>query len=215
MRRNLSEHDARRLLVCGPLVLVTTTWRNTDDVMPAAWSMPLSADPPFIGVAVHPSRHTHDMIRFSEEFALNIPGPGLLNHCQYFGTTSGGDLDKLELSKLPTFRARKVDTKLLEGCVAYIECGVEDALRIGDHTLFVGRVVAVSADEEAYSELWTLADEEEKPLHYLGGDWYATLGRRMQARQPQAAGPDEISDEELERRELARDREAEERERGG
>ncbi len=225
MRRNLSEHDARRLLVCGPLVLVTTTWRNTDDVMPAAWSMPLSAEPPFVGVAVHPSRHTHDMIRFSEEFALNIPGPRLLNHCQYFGTTSGRDVHKLELSKLPTFRARKVDTKLLEGCVAYIECGVEDALRIGDHTLFVGRVVAVSADEEAYSDMgaprpsgnsmWTLTEDEEKPLHYLGGDWYATLGRRMQARQPQAAGPAELSDEELERRELERERAAEERERGG
>jgi len=215
MRRNLSEHDARRLLVCGPLVLVTTTWRNSDDVMPAAWSMPLSADPPFVGVAVHPSRHTHDMIRFSEEFALNIPGPRLLNHCQYFGTTSGRDLDKLELSKLPTFRARKVNTKLLEGCVAYIECGVEDALRIGDHTLFVGRVVAVSADEEAYAELWTLSEDEEKPLHYLGGDWYATLGRRMQARQPEAASLGEESEEERERRELEREREAEERERGG
>ncbi|HZQ35461.1 MAG TPA: flavin reductase family protein [Dehalococcoidia bacterium] len=215
MRRNLSEHDARRLLVCGPLVLVTTTWRNSDDVMPAAWSMPLSADPPFVGVAVHPSRHTHDMIRFSEEFALNIPGPRLLNHCQYFGTTSGRDLDKLELSKLPTFRARKVNTKLLEGCVAYIECGVEDALRIGDHTLFVGRVVAVSADEEAYAELWTLSEDEEKPLHYLGGDWYATLGRRMQARPPEAASLGEESEEERERRELEREREAEERERGG
>src|SRR5581483_5618493 len=212
MRRNLSEHDARRLLVCGPLVLVTTTWRNSDDVMPAAWSMPLSADPPFVGVAVHPSRHTHDMIRFSEEFALNIPGPRLLNHCQYFGTTSGRDVDKLELSKLPTFRARKIESKLLEGCVAYIECGVEDALRIGDHTLFVGRVVAVSADEEAYNELWTLSEDEEKPLHYLGGDWYATLGRRMQARPPEAASLGEESEEERERRELEREREAEERE---
>src|SRR5579883_1080264 len=208
MRRNLSEHDARRLLVCGPLVLVTTTWRNTDDVMPAAWSMPLSAEPPFVGVAVHPSRHTHDMIRFSEEFALNIPGPRLLNHCQYFGTTSGRDVHKLELSKLPTFRARKIDTKLLEGCVAYIECGVEDALRIGDHTLFVGRVVAVTADEEAYNEMWTLQDDDEKPLHYLGGDWYAMLGTRLQARQPESAGPSEPSEEELEREELRREEEA-------
>jgi flavin reductase (DIM6/NTAB) family NADH-FMN oxidoreductase RutF len=215
MRRNLSEHDARRLLVCGPLVLVTTTWRNNEDVMPAAWSMPLSADPPFIGVAVHPSRHTHDMIRFSEEFALNIPGRRLLNHCQYFGTTSGRDVDKLELSKLPTFRARKIEAKLLEGCVAYIECGVEDALRIGDHTLFVGRVVAVSADEEAYNELWTLADEDEKPLHYLGGSSYAMLGTRLEARPPETAGPAAESEEERERRELMQEREAEERERLG
>jgi flavin reductase (DIM6/NTAB) family NADH-FMN oxidoreductase RutF len=207
MRRNLSEHDARRLLVCGPLVLVTTTWRGNDDVMPAAWSMPLSADPPFVGVAVHPSRHTHDMIRFSEEFALNIPGRRLINHCQYFGTTSGSTVDKLESSQIPTFRARKVEAKLLEGCVAYIECGVEDALRIGDHTLFVGRVVAVSADEEAYNEMWTLVDEDEKPLHYLGGASYAMLATRMDARPPESA-----SEQEREAEERRQEEEAERRE---
>jgi len=207
MRRNLSEHDARRLLVCGPLVLVTTTWRGNDDVMPAAWTTPLSADPPFIGVAVHPSRHTHDMIRFSEEFALNIPGRALMNHAQYFGTTSGRDLDKLETAKLPTFHARKVGAKLLDGCIAYIECGVEDALRIGDHTLFVGRVLAVSADEEAYNELWTLADEDEKPLHYLGGSSYALLGTRLEARPPAQAAAAAEEEEEAERERAAQERE--------
>lgn len=210
MRRNLSEHDARRLLVCGPLALVTTSWRGQDDVMPAAWCMPLSADPPFVGVAVHPTRHTHDMIRFSEEFALNIPGRKLMNHAQYFGTTSGRDTNKLELAALPTFRARKVGAKLLDGCIAYIECSVEDALRIGDHTLFVGRVLAVSADEEAYNELWTLADEDEKPLHYLGGSSYALLGTRLEARPPEQAAAAAEADEEAER-----EREAQERERLG
>ncbi len=174
--------------------------------MPAAWSMPLSAAPPLVGVAVHPSRHTHDMMRFSEEFALNIPGRRLLNHCQYFGTTSGRDVNKLETSLIPTFRARKIDAKLLDGCVAYIECGVEDILRIGDHSLFVGRVAAVSADEEAYNELWTLSDEDEKPLHYLGGASYATLGRRLEAQPPAEAA-------ETEREEELHGREREEQER--
>jgi flavin reductase (DIM6/NTAB) family NADH-FMN oxidoreductase RutF len=199
MRRNLTEHDARRLLVGGPLVLVSTTWRGNHDVMPAAWTMPLSADPPFIGVAVHPSRHTHDMIRFSEEFALNFPSRRLLNHSQYFGTTSGKNVDKLDASHLPTFNARKIGAKLLEGCVAYIECGVEDALRIGDHTLFVGRVIAVSADEEAYADtMWAVAeDEEERPIHYLGGATYAMLGQKLEARPPeeQTAADEEQAEE--------------------
>ncbi len=203
MRRNLTEHDARRLLVGGPLVLVTTTWRGNDDVMPAAWTMPLSAEPPLVGVAVHPSRHTHDMIRFSEEFALNFPSRRLLNHCQYFGTISGSQVDKLEVSRLPTFRARKVEAKLLEGCVAYIECGLEDALRIGDHTLFVGRVAAVSADDEAYNEMmWAVAeDEDQRPLHYLGGAFYALLGQKLEARPP-----DEAAEAEREREEEERER---------
>lgn len=198
MRRSLSEHDARRLLVAGPLVLVTTKWRGVSDVMPVAWNMPLSADPPFVGICVHSSRHTHDMIRFSEEFALNIPSRRLLNHAQYFGSASGRDVDKLEISKLPTFKARKIEAPLLEGCVAFIECGVEDALRIGDHTLFVGRVAAVTADEEAFDTTWLLHEEDEKPLHYLGGDLYALAGERLQAKAPSQQGEDFAGDQERE-----------------
>jgi flavin reductase (DIM6/NTAB) family NADH-FMN oxidoreductase RutF len=190
MRRSLSEHDARRLLVAGPVVLVTTKWRAASDVMPVAWSMPLSADPPFVGICVHSSRHTHDMIKFSEEFALNFPGRALLNHVQYYGSVSGREVDKLDLSKLPTFNARKIEAPLLEGCVAFIECGVEDALRIGDHTLFIGRVVAVTADDEAFDETWLLNNDDEKPLHYLGGMFYAMLSTRLEAKPPAPASED-------------------------
>ena len=209
MRRNLSEHDARRLLIPGPVVLVTTKWRGVADVMPAAWSMPLSAEPPLVGVMVHPSRHSHDMIRWGEEFALNFPGPELLNHVAYFGSVSGRMVDKLDISKLPTFSARKIEPPLLEGCVGWIECGVEDAIRLGDHTLFVGRVVAVAADDEAFNETWLL-ENEARPLHYLGGLSYATLERRHEARPP-APTTTSVADElERERAEEA-ERAAEER----
>jgi flavin reductase (DIM6/NTAB) family NADH-FMN oxidoreductase RutF len=202
MRRSLTEHDARRLLVAGPVVLVTTKWRAASDVTPVAWSMPLSSDPPFVGICVHSSRHTHDMIKFSEEFALNFPSRALLNHAQYYGSVSGRDLDKLDISKLPTFKARKVQAPLLEGCVAFIECGVEDALRIGDHTLFVGRVAAVTADEEAFNETWLLADEDEKPLHYLGGPFYSVLSERLEARPPAPQSDDFAAEWAREAREI-------------
>lgn len=208
MRRPLSEHDARRFLVSGPLALLTTKWRGAHDVLPVAWSMPVSATPPLIGVCVHPSRHSHDMIRWSEEFALNIPGPELVNHAAYFGSVSGRDVDKLDLTKLPTFIARKVEAPLLEGCVAWIECGVEDSIRIGDHTLFVGRVIAVAADEDAFQETWLLTGDQ-RPLHYLGGSSYATLGTRLEARPPATSTPD-ISDTWQRLRAESRERQTEE-----
>lgn len=197
MRHSISEVDARRLLGGGPVTLVTTAWRGNYNVMPAVFVTPLSFDPPLIGLAVHPSRHTHDMIKYSEEFALNIPGRELLHHCQYLGSVSGRDADKLELTKLPTFRARKVDAPLLEGCVGYIECGVEDALTTGDHTLFVGKVVAAQVEKEAFEETWLLADADLKPLHYLGLNYYALLGERLEARVPSAAA-DEPATEQIE-----------------
>ncbi len=187
MRHALEDGDARRLLGGGPVAIVTTAWRGNWNAMPAIFVTPLSITPPLIGVAVHPSRHTHDMIKFSEEFALNIPTRELLHHVQYLGSVSGTELNKLELTRLPTFRGRRIDAPLLEGCVGWIECGVHDAYVVGDHTLFIGRIAAVSAEKDAFDDAWLLDDPEQKPLHYLGVNFYATLGARMEARIPQSA----------------------------
>jgi flavin reductase (DIM6/NTAB) family NADH-FMN oxidoreductase RutF len=187
MRHSIDDGDARRLLGGGPVAIVTTAWRGNWNAMPAIFVTPLSITPPLIGVAVHPSRHTHDMIKYSEEFALNIPTRELLHHVQYLGSVSGHELNKLELTKLPTFRARKIDAPLLEGCVGWIECGVHDAYNIGDHTLFIGKIAAVSAEKDAFNETWLLDDPELRPLHYLGVNFYGTLGERLEARIPQPA----------------------------
>jgi flavin reductase (DIM6/NTAB) family NADH-FMN oxidoreductase RutF len=210
MRHSIPESDARRLLGGGPVLLVTTSWRGVSNVMPAAYVTPLSFAPPLVGLAVHPSRHTHDMIKHSGEFALNVPARELLHHCQYLGSVSGREVDKLELTKLPTFRARNVDAPLLEGCIGYIECGVEDAFTVGDHTLFVGKVVAAQVEEEAFDETWLLTDPDLKPLHYLGLNYFAVLGERLAARIPSAAGEASV-EEQIKRG--AEDAEAEARER--
>jgi flavin reductase (DIM6/NTAB) family NADH-FMN oxidoreductase RutF len=177
----LEPEDALRLLGGGPVVLVTTRWRDKTDVMPAIWTSPLSRRPPLVGLTVHPGRLTHDMIKFSEQFALNFPARDLVNYTHYFGAVSGADVGKLELSQLPTFAAKEIEAPLIEGCVAYIECVVEDTMRTGDHTLFVGRVVAVQAEEESFETVWTVGDRDYRPLHYLGTDQYAVLGERLTA----------------------------------
>lgn len=223
MRHSIPETDARRLLGGGPVVLVSTSWRGNQNVMPVAFVTPLSIDPPLVGIAVHPARHTHDMIRFSEEFALSIPTRALLHHVQYLGSVSGIELNKLELTRLPTFRARKVEAPLLEGCVGWIECGVHDAYTIGDHTLFVGKVVAAQAETDAFGETWLLGDPEERPLQYLGLNVYSLPGDRLEARIPAAAdikrdveaGVAELEgEEEAEHRREEREREREAEQRG-
>jgi hypothetical protein len=139
----------------------------------------------------------------------------LLHHIQYLGGLSGNDFDKLELTKLPHFRARKLDTVLLEGCVGWIECSLDDAIEMGDHFLMVGRVVAVQVEDEAFSDHWLLADNDLKPLHYLGANHYAILDHVIDARIPQSAEEygkrlDEAVAEQLELTKDAAERRAEE-----
>jgi flavin reductase (DIM6/NTAB) family NADH-FMN oxidoreductase RutF len=218
MRRTLDPADSMRLLNGGPVALVTTRWRDQTDVMPAIWHTPLSRTPPLVGVVVHPGRHTHDMIRFSEQFALNFPARDLINHAQYFGTVSGDNVGKLDLARLPTFNSSKIEVPLIESCVAWIECSLVDTFSIGDHTLFVGDVLVVQAEEQAFDETWLLDDPAYRPLHYLGLDRYAVLGGPLQAElRTDDEGTIDLADsqEDRERREEADAREREQRQREG
>ncbi|MBE0609405.1 MAG: flavin reductase family protein [Dehalococcoidia bacterium] len=148
---------------------------------PIAWLAPLSMDPPLVGCVIHPHRHTADMIRFSEAFAINIPGPALLKHTAFFGSQTGLNTNKIEASGLEVFSPLAIDAPLLEGCLAWIECTVQDVIRIGDHTLFVGSVVKVQADDEAYAQQWLLNEREHSPLTFIGGTRYAVIGDPMDA----------------------------------
>jgi flavin reductase (DIM6/NTAB) family NADH-FMN oxidoreductase RutF len=173
--------------------------------------MPISIVPPFVGISISPQRYSYEVIHKAEEFAINIPSPQLLHHVQYLGSVTGADLNKLELTKLPTFRARRVNTILIEGCVGWIECGLEQEIEIGDHILLVGRVVAAAADDEAFRDRWLLQDEDAKPLHYLGANFYSTLSGVMEARVPKPAEEyernlQEAVDEQLELTREARER---------
>ena len=181
VRRICDETDSRRLLNPGPLTIVTTSWRDYRNGAPVAWAVPLSMDPPLVGIVVHPHRHTADMIRFSEEFALNIPGPSLLKQAAFLGSQTGLQTNKLEAAGLELFNALRVDAPLIEGCLAWIECGLQDVIRIGDHTLFVGSVIKVQALDEAYAGSWKLEDKQYSPLTFLGEDRYAVIGDPLQA----------------------------------
>jgi len=179
MKVKLSPADARRLLEPGPVALVTASWKGRPNIMTAAWVMPLSADPPLVGLAVSPLRFTHELIKNSEAFALNIPGRALVEKTWLCGNVSGKELDKFEEAGLTPIDAREIEAPLIEECLAHIECGVTDAIAIGDHTLFVGRVVAVSIEEGCFEKLWLLEDEEARPLHHLGADYFAVLEKPL------------------------------------
>lgn len=175
MRRLCDPADARRLLNPGPVAIVTTSWRAMTNAAPIAWCAPLSMAPPLVGIAVHPDRHTADMIRSSEEFALNIPGPSLAKQVAFLGSVSGRETNKIEAAGLETFRGLRVESPLVAGCLAWIECSLQDVLTTGDHTLFTGRVEKVQALDEAYAGTWLLEDARFSPLVYLGGTRYASL----------------------------------------
>lgn len=167
---------ATRLLQPGPIALVTAKHKGKANVMVAAWVTNVSNDPPMVALAVHPARFTHDLISKSGQFALNIPPRPLVERVKKIGEVSGEEIDKFVLGKLNLYEAKQVNAPLIVECVGHLECGIVETARAGNHTLFLAEIVAASAEELAFDgERWTLTDESVKPLHHLGGNWYAML----------------------------------------
>ena len=176
-KRELETRDGLRLLAPGPLALVTTMYRDQPNVMTAGWLLPLSFDPVLIGVAIHPGRLTHEFATKSEVFALNIPNVDLISAVHACGMTSGREGDKWDATGLTPAEAVEIEAPLVAECVAHIECGLMDRRMWGDHDLFVGRVLAVQADDEAFQGSWQIEEDAGRLLHHLGADRYAGLGK--------------------------------------
>lgn len=176
MKKEIPTWQATRLLQPGNLALVTARHRDKMGVMPVAWLTPLSQTPPLIGVAIHSTRFTHDLIRRSGQFALNLPGRPLAEQVDRLGRISGyEDVDKFRLAGFTEAEPKQVAAPLIEECLAWIECAVVETIETGDHTFFIGEVLVVRVEELAFDETWRLTDEEVKPLHHLGGKRYAVL----------------------------------------
>ncbi len=172
--------QATRLINSGPVVLVTAKYKDKVNVMAAAWTTPISHEPPLVGVSIAPQRFTHDLVRRSGEFVLNVPGRNLLEQVELCGSVSGRDVDKFKEAHLTPMEAKEVSAPLIEECLGHLECAVVEAFELGDHTLFVGQVVAAWAEEGTFDEVWLLEDEEAKPLHHLGGDYFGVLEERLE-----------------------------------
>ncbi len=208
---NRPNATAGRVLMGGPVALVTTMWRGKPNIVPISWHMPLSSRPSIVGIAVGQERYTAEMIQHAQEFAISIPTRPLLHHVQYLGTLSGEHIDKFEATQLGTFPPRTITAPLVAGCCAWIECQVVEAYPIGDHILFAGLVTSVQVDPRSFDDRWLLGETDTRPLHFIAGNRYSTLGSVMEARIPQASeAPERVLRERIEE-ELELTREARER----
>jgi flavin reductase (DIM6/NTAB) family NADH-FMN oxidoreductase RutF len=135
------------------VLIVTVAADGAVNVMPAGWSMFASHDPPLYAVSVAPSRHTHALLREAGEFTVVFPGPDMGSAVRHCGTRSGCEVDKIREAGLRLRQARRVRSPLLEDAVANLECRMVAQLETGDHTIFIGEIVAAHVEDEVEGRL--------------------------------------------------------------
>jgi len=170
----ISLSTASRLLHPKLTVLLTCADKTGKaNIITLAWTMPVSMNPPLLAVSIAPRRLSHKMIEETKEFVINIPTMNLVKETLFCGRKSGRDYDKFKETKLTPMPAKTVKALIIKECVAHLECKLYQQIPAGDHTIFLGEILAAYADENMFTDKYDL--EKSKLIFHLGGNEFVTL----------------------------------------
>ena len=105
----------------------------------------LSLEPPLVGVAVNRQAAMHELLRGADGFALSLLAAGQEDVAQHFAR---GVPPIAHWHGVAT-RPGAAGAPLLEGALGWLECRISAAHDAGDHTMFVGEVLAAEQGTQA------------------------------------------------------------------
>ncbi len=141
--------ENRRLQVAptGNVVLVTCGHGERANIITVGMYMPISVRPPLVCIGIAPQRYSHQLIEETGEFVVNSPSISIEREMHYCGVNSGRRVNKWNETGLTKIPGIQLNTPRIRECFGHLECTVVESHSMGDHTLFLGEVVATSADE--------------------------------------------------------------------
>jgi flavin reductase (DIM6/NTAB) family NADH-FMN oxidoreductase RutF len=163
-----------------PVVLVSCggvrQWKP--NLITIAWIGSVCSDPPMLSISVRPERYSHDIIKTTGEFVVNVPSADQAKTTDWCGVVSGRDTDKFSAAGLTPAPAVKVGCPIVAECPLNIECRVKKNLPLGSHTLFLAQVVAVQVSAGLVDHRGRLNLQPAGLIAFAHGHYYA-LGRHL------------------------------------
>ena len=155
------------LMESGPVVLVTTTDGNKNNIMTISWTMVMDFTPLF-AMTTGSWNYSFAALRKTKECVISIPTVDMLDKVIGVGTCSGADTDKFEKFMLTPVKGKHVKAPLIKECLANIECKVVDIVE--KHNIVVLEGVAACFDNER---------KEKRTVHAVGDGTFIVDGRKL------------------------------------
>jgi len=134
------------------------------DAMAVAWGGICCSNPPSVGIAIREATYTYGNIMHRKAFTVSIPQEKFIKEADYFGIASGRTEDKFANTKLTPVKSSIVDAPYVKEFPLILECAVSQAVKLGLHTLFVGEIKDVLADEAALDKNGAPDIEKIRPM---------------------------------------------------
>jgi flavin reductase (DIM6/NTAB) family NADH-FMN oxidoreductase RutF len=130
--------------------------------------MPLSFQPPLVGVAIAPEHGTYKILVQAQAFGVNFLDFRHAKTVAELGeTSSSGLMDKLSKVGFKHSKGSSAGQPLIEEAEAALECRVHEQRRTGSHELVIGEVIAAEA-ASSFGDYWDF--ERYDPILYAGSE---------------------------------------------
>jgi flavin reductase (DIM6/NTAB) family NADH-FMN oxidoreductase RutF len=143
--------------------LITSDGPFGADVMACEWTHHVSYSPGLIAVCIAPNKATHENIKRTKEFGVNLCSTDQSVMSSIAGGYTGSMYDKinaLEELGFEFYKAKKIKVPMIKGAAGSFECILSKEVTLGDHTTFVGEVIEASSNAD------------KVPLAYHGGRYF-------------------------------------------
>ena len=165
------------LLAPLPAVMVSCGSMEKSNIITVAWCGIINTFPPKTYISVRPERYSHEIIRESGEFVINLTTSSLAKKADFCGMYTGRRVDKFAKCNFTKEKATSVGAPMIAECPISIECKVTDVISLGTHDMFLADIVAVNVDE-ALIENGRLCINRAHLAAFAHGEYYK-LGERI------------------------------------
>jgi flavin reductase (DIM6/NTAB) family NADH-FMN oxidoreductase RutF len=157
--------------------LITSDGSLGPNIMAAEWTHHISYSPSLIAANIRGHDTTAQNIKESKEFGISIAAENQNVICSIVGKYKGIHVDKIAILKeagiAAFYNAKSISKRvpMFVGAAMNAECKLVKQEELGDHIMFVGEVIEISADENI------------RPLLYHNGRYWR-LGETLIKPQP-------------------------------
>ena len=144
-----------------PVVMVSCGDMEKSNIITVAWTGIINTDKPMCYISVRKERYSHDIIKKTKEFVINLTNKDLVYATDWCGVKTGA----------------KVDPLIKESPVS-IECRVKEIRELGSHDMFMAEILSIDADERYIDDKGAFDITKCNLITYANGKYFA-LGKQV------------------------------------
>jgi flavin reductase (DIM6/NTAB) family NADH-FMN oxidoreductase RutF len=173
---------AQTILLPSPVLIIGTYGSDgRPDMMTAAWGGIACSQPPCISVSLREATLSYHNIKQTRAFTVNIPSERYVKEADFTGMVSGRDCEKFVQTGLTPEKSKLVNAPIVKEFPYSLECKSDQAGGLGKHTMFIGEIVGMVAENEVLSPNQFPDIEKVRPMLWgsLGSVAYYSIGDKL------------------------------------